>query len=83
MEQLMYHINNTRMLAGARDTLLLEKKPRRVGIELLIFLLVATIASSAQAIITYICTLIMTFTDRGLIEMLMDENEDVLKNLKG
>lgn len=74
MEQLMYHINNTRMLAGARDTLLLEKKPRRVGIELLIFLLVATIASSAQAIITYICTLIMTFTDRGLIEMLKDES---------
>ena len=72
----MYHINLTRMLAGAKDTLLAEKKPRTVPLELLIFLLVITIAQSAQiAIISVIDTALM-MGDSGFYELAMSSGLD-------
>ena len=80
----MYHINKTRMLAGARDTLLVEKKPRTVGIELLIFLLVSFISSSAQSIVSYISTLVLMFTDAGYFDLISSDSissDDIMQYL--
>lgn len=80
----MYEIKNTRMLAGARDTLLLEKRPRSIGIELLIFLLVYTIATSAQSIVSYFGTLAIAFSDQGFYDLILSEErsyEDLMQYL--
>ncbi len=66
---MLYKLNLTRMIAGARDTLLLESKPKSVPLELLIFLLVSMVATIPQSIISTLCTMIVMFTDPKYFEL--------------
>lgn len=73
---MLYHINLTRMIAGARDTLLLENKPKSIPLELLIFLLISMIASVPQSIISGICTFVVMLTDPKYHELIMSQTLD-------
>lgn len=73
---MLYKLNLTRMIAGARDTLLLESKPKSVPLELLIFLLVSMIASVPQSIISGICTAIIMFNDPKYFDLILSGSLD-------
>ena len=71
---MLYHIDLTKMISGARDTLLLENKPKSVPIELLIFLLVSTIASIPQTIVSSICSVAIMLNDPKYYELILSNN---------
>ena len=56
-------IRQTRMTAGAKASLLLEKKPRKPIIDILIFLLVSAIATVPQNIISSFAVILCMLTD--------------------
>ena len=76
---MLYHINLTRMIAGARDTLLLENKKKSVPLELLIFLLVSMISSVPQSIISTICTVILMLTDPKYYDLILAGNTEAIE----
>ena len=74
---MLYKLDLTRMIAGARDTLLLETKPKSIPIELLVFLLVSMISTIPQSIISTICTMIVMFTDPKYYELIASGSTDM------
>ena len=72
----LYHIGLTRMLAGAQMSLPLEKRSRPFALDLLIFLLVSTIAEVPQSIVSFIYTLIAMITDPTYYDLIMSDALD-------
>ena len=71
---MLYNIDETRMLWGAKNSLPLGKKPRSLPMELLIFLLVSTIATTAQSILISIVTVALMFGDPKYYELAFSDN---------
>ena len=64
------------MIAGARDTLLLEKKKRSVARELLVFFLITAIVSLAQSAIISLCAVAIMLQDPKFYELALSGTVD-------
>lgn len=71
---MLYRIDETRMLWGAKNSLPLGQKTHSLPIELLIFLLVTTIASVPQSLLISIVTVVLMLTDPKYYELVMGDN---------
>lgn len=79
---MLYRIDQTRMLWGAKNSLPLGKKPHSLPIELLIFLLVSTIASVPQSLLISIVSVGLMLADPKYYELAMSDeisNEAITK----
>lgn len=64
------------MIAGARDTLLLERRKKSVPRELLTFLLITMIVSLAQSLVVSVCTAAIMMQDPKFYELALSGTTD-------
>lgn len=66
---MLYHIDITKMLQGAKESLRNCKRSLNISLDLLIFLLVSTIATIPQSVFTVFYIFFVMFTDPGFYEL--------------